>query len=592
MSEPPSLPQSCQPVDLAILGEEIAVRVPVRPSKGARLVWINHHWLASQGCGVDDDTARQALASELLARFAVVVEEDSSKSGGSLWADRYGGSRGSPHGGSGRCAGIGGLNAKGIGRTPLASTAPLLNHADGRLPLHEALLEAVSAEIAALELPFGAVRTVAIIMLDDLADGDAIIVRSNPVRPAHFERSIFFGDAGHPSSAQATDARRVESAVKAALSGRVSGFKTVPHMLASIARQNGAAMALRLWQGRLLTSNLSIDGALLDFGSFRAVPSWRAHFGEADEVFGVDLAALEQAFWSLDQSFTRYGDGLHLSQPIEDMRAMIAAESDGGFVDGLISGIGIAANDQSASLITDACRDYRDSLQGERVCTGDRWTWQLPWAAELMGLSDAPRGRPHTRPELRFLTSIDAALANSADARTCFWTALARFLWPRKALYLEVSKVMLGRLAAKMRRSPEMAASLAEQGIASLVSDTIRTRGPYACDIVIEGQAWDRGSTVLYGKDRHGNIWAAMSGPMGPDGMRLFGTPVAAGPGWVQARVPSQSVRTGCVTQVLGSKVTLPRATRIWPIAAGPTDLSKPHRPETRTTETTTWATM
>ncbi|HWU78853.1 MAG TPA: hypothetical protein VN158_02170, partial [Caulobacter sp.] len=263
--------------NLAAFGDKLFVETAARARPQARVLWLNHRWFAEQGLDSLDASTKAQLHEWLIADFAFETAEADSADR-TVRADRYGGTGGATHGGSGRCAVVGAFNAKGVGRTPLVPEGVDWTHAHGLLSLDEAVREAISAEIAHAELPYGAVPVIAILdgggeywTPEGQSHRRAILVRPNFVRPAYAERSIFFGTSGKLGSDQQIDAERVRDVVRgltgprpARLAANLS-FDRLEEMFGRFAFQLGYGRAHRLWQGRFLTSNLSIDGALADF---------------------------------------------------------------------------------------------------------------------------------------------------------------------------------------------------------------------------------------------------------------------------------------------------------------------------------------
>jgi hypothetical protein len=303
------------PVAFDRLGPHMNVRFDTWPLRNARLLWLNHRWLLEQDINIYQRDIADTFVKRVMETFAVTSESsDDCLPRGSMAADRYGGTGGSIHGGSGRCGNIGQFNAKGIGQTPLVSPFADMYHVNGKMSLAEALRETVNSEVANFELPYGSIPVVAIIDTgetftignDPMVHRGAIVVRPNFVRPAHYERSIFFGDSGHSGSQQFVDALRVKDAVQASTAAP-DVFPSLSEMFLRFSRQIGAARAHRLRQGQFLSSNLSIDGALADFGSFRSVPNWRATVGLAGERFGSEMVQLRKVLLSLAFYFVKYG---------------------------------------------------------------------------------------------------------------------------------------------------------------------------------------------------------------------------------------------------------------------------------------------
>jgi hypothetical protein len=347
--------------DPAQLGEHISVPFRVGRLRSPSLVWLNDRWLLESGQNPFDPELRTSFAASLLSTFGVrattqnVILQGATRDESLLLADRYGGTGGSAHGGSGRCGSRDGFIAKGIGKTPLVSENVDPYHRDGCMSLREALVEVMWAEIVHREFPWGAIPIVAIIdtgetfshASDGLPRRSAIVVRPSFIRPAHFERSIFFGSSGHNGSDQFLDALRVKSATQC-VSAQPSNYPSLTAMFERFAQQLGVARASRLWQGRFLTSNVSIDGELVDFGSFRSVPDWRMHVSLAGECFGGEMLQLRRALLSVAGYFAKYSPialaDMNLSDNIQHLHRI----ENQSFISTCLNGLGIDARQEQA----------------------------------------------------------------------------------------------------------------------------------------------------------------------------------------------------------------------------------------------------
>jgi len=396
--------------DLAAFGMPLCTPFEVRPLRRARLSWLNEGWLLQRGVDVLDPRVRRDVSSALLREYGVSSSPaDAADTAGTsriLYADRYGGSGGAAHGGSGR-AGISNLfNAKGIGCTPLVPNNTDWNHSHGFMWLDEALREAISSEIAVEELPFSAVPLLAIIDtgIDFKRDNEptrrrAIVVRPNFVRPAHFERSLHFGDAGTPESQQYPDAMRVRQMVGAASgeSASLMGDVTLREMFLRFARQVGAARAMRLWQGRFLSSNLSIDGALVDFGSFRSVANWRSAHGLVGEIFGAELQSVRIALESLLFYFQKYGPRTQRLPAGKQLSEELARELDAAFIDTSLRGLGVdkARQPRAAAGLEALLWNYYRRQQSDSVEVDDDEDLRRPWIYDLIRPGANASALPH-----------------------------------------------------------------------------------------------------------------------------------------------------------------------------------------------------
>jgi hypothetical protein len=459
------IPSGPAALDPTALGEHIVAPFEVRRLPHARLLWLNERWLVDAGTAPQDTRARAGFAARMLHDFAVTSRASdvpgTSACQHTLYADRYGGTGGAAHGGSGRCGSKDGFIAKGIGKTPLVTEHVDIYHKNGRMSVDEAIREAINAEIAQRELPWGAVPTVAIIDAGfDFPYGEkaelrraAIVVRPSFIRPAHFERSIFFGAGGYRDSAQFLDAQRVRDATRAAVAAPAL-YPSLLEMFRRFAQQIGTARAHRLWQGRFLSSNVSIDGALVDFGSFRAVPNWRRTVGLAGEFFGTEMEQVRHVFLSVAGFFGKYApQALAGLDPRPYLRELAALER-ASFLDACLAGFGArATSDAEPARELVACIEaYHRCQQAAR--TG------VDVAGDCRWIHDAFTGRAATRPgagheqaaEARLLAAIRAAEASRELAGVSLRKA-AEFLRPRLLLTYDASSRRARRIERLARRS-------------------------------------------------------------------------------------------------------------------------------------------
>jgi hypothetical protein len=454
--------------DLAAFGAPLCASFEVRPLRRARLAWLNEGWLLQQGVAVLDPRVRREVCNALVREYGVSSSPaDVAETAGAtpiFHADRYGGSGGAAHGGSGRC-GISNLfNAKGIGGTPLVPNNTDWDHSHGFMWMDEALREAVNGEIAAEELPFGAVPVIAIIDtgIDLKREGEparrrAIVVRPNFLRPAHFERSIHFGDAGRPESQQYLDAMRVRQMVGAATQGpaAVMGGDSLREMFLRFARQLGAGRAMRLWQGRFLSSNLSIDGALVDFGSFRGVANWRSAHGLVGEIFGKEFQSMRIALESLLYYFQKHGPRTQRLPASNLFVAELAREIDAAFIDTSLRGLGVdkVRQPRVAAALEELIWAYYRRQQRDRVQVDDDFDLRRPWIYDLIRpgpSASALAGRQDCKESLALARYLFDANPSTEAADVSLLNA-QRWFRPRQHLFynlaVRAAKLCVGRLS-------------------------------------------------------------------------------------------------------------------------------------------------
>lgn len=297
---------------------DLYVQFPVKRFSCPSIAFLNTDFWQREGIDINSQAERSALELALLDQFAVSVPapefhppwafQDGERL---LHADRYGAAQGALHGGSGRCGTAGRFNAKGVGRTPLCNMAKDWHHTHGCLWMEEAIREAIFSNVAHKAFPNRATPVVAIIdtgesiSLPNRTRGErrAIAVRPSFLRLGHLERSIYFGVGGHADSAQFLDAQRTRQCLEflfdgsreaATIVNRVNGLFT------AAGEQIGFGQAHRLFQGDYHSSNISVEGALVDFGAFRIVPDWRRRKWDAKGIwFGAEEKNIERSIYSI-----------------------------------------------------------------------------------------------------------------------------------------------------------------------------------------------------------------------------------------------------------------------------------------------------
>lgn len=261
------------------------VRIPMSRLEGASVVWVNPR-------AEDEDPNYSALGdlsrygAYLLEKCAFVIAAADVQTPDAFGiADRYGGDGIGSNGGSGRAVFMNGYHIKGVGRTPLVGLDTDASHASGGAYLEECVRESIFAEIVHLEFPHGSVPTLAIIdtgreVIWQTDQGPkrermCLLVRPMFLRPAHLERAIHYKSGNEYEGA--TDAARVR-ATALAIEKQVGGAESLDDLLRSClerwARQIAYSYVSRLSHGGVTSSNVSIDGRLVDFGAMAAVPTF------------------------------------------------------------------------------------------------------------------------------------------------------------------------------------------------------------------------------------------------------------------------------------------------------------------------------
>lgn len=305
--------------DLSQWGPDLLVPFEVTRLARASVLWINRRWLIDRGISVHTHRLRSRVEHWLLSEFAFctrvvgdLVAEFCNETR-VVYCDRYGDSVGGLHGGSARTGLFGRFQVKGVGLTPLAHPNARFDDAPGWVGIDEAMREAAFSEVAWEEFPYRAHPVIAILDTGlrqhrhDYArtsERRALIVRSAILRLSHMERAILFRDRRcnspytHTVDVERTKGFIQRFAARAGADKETSlGLPTLETLAVRLAAQGAFGEVQRLYYGGMLSSNLSLDGALFDFGAMRALPSWAATVLRPwSRGFGADVTALAQAF--------------------------------------------------------------------------------------------------------------------------------------------------------------------------------------------------------------------------------------------------------------------------------------------------------
>ncbi len=267
--------------------------------KNTELVWLNADLLNELDCNL----TRELAEKEILQNYSYVSQDYATLKDINMvdkkvfLADRYGSRYEACNGGSARCGMNGQFQVKGIGRNQLVSENIDYNHSHGKLCLAEAVNEAIWGEICHQHLPYGAVRTLAIIKTNvfiktnyglgkDVLQPCALAIRQPAVRPAHFERATFFWPQAAHIHLRDNDYIRVQEYIENMSSAFIADeedralfadnntFCGMASFVKRMARQIATSRVKGIPHGSLTSSNISIDGRFLDFGTISSVPDF------------------------------------------------------------------------------------------------------------------------------------------------------------------------------------------------------------------------------------------------------------------------------------------------------------------------------
>ena len=254
----------------------------------AKILWVNWAYLKEHGY----NGSKENLASEILENYAFAIpdsNEDSKyflKEEKTFYSTFYGGGGIGFNLGDGRAAASGKFQIKGVGVTPMVKNE--INHANGRASLEEAMREAYWGEVNARELPHGANRVIAII--DRGTTGkypygethrDALIIREDPVRPAHFMQVMNDLKDPRAENLQFVPEETLLSLIEAlpipkpalGLNGTLSILAGLREFIKRTTAQHAASFAKGFYHGAPSESNIEIDGKFLDYGTHTSQPN-------------------------------------------------------------------------------------------------------------------------------------------------------------------------------------------------------------------------------------------------------------------------------------------------------------------------------
>lgn len=438
---------------LSEISDTLLVPFPVVRLRQASVVWINHRAFAAMGIDTQQAVTRSEVFDWLLDTFAFVADrreltaQDVDRQCRTVFhADRYGTNAGlGPHGGSGRAAAVGRCHIKGIGRTPLVGCGADRQHSHGWLSLNVALREAIYSEVATLEFPHGAVPTLAVLATGIRFESSgtpsrrlhsAILVRPAMLRVAHLQRAAGFIDPwdGH-EMLQLDDAKRVRDVVRHV--ARTQGANGLEELVARLARQVAFGHVHRFYSGGYFSSNITLQGELMDFGNAHVLPDWaNARVLDTDRGFGHEMLSLQASVHSLAFHLHKYaGPGAFDMQ-----RALTRARAEHArvFAEECKRVLGLSNNEHSPDtleLVRGMARLFRQQ-QATTVHYSAGEHSPLPWFGATRGdAPDVTRSMNGDLQELLALVERFARQTVSAMETSHRTTTMQRYLAPRTMLF-------------------------------------------------------------------------------------------------------------------------------------------------------------
>nr|WP_298128822.1 hypothetical protein [uncultured Pseudoxanthomonas sp.] len=411
--------------------------------------------------------------------------------------------------------------------TPLVGEGVNREHSHGNASLNVAIREAIFGEIFEAEFPHGAVPIIAILdtglEFPSSADPEkmlrrALIVRPSMVRPAHMQRAPGFIKPldGHKNK-QVEDVQRTRGFIwSAAERAESPGGSGVREMLKShfnrVAEQIAFGHAHRLFSGGYFTSNLTIEGRLLDFGNSHVLPNWsNACVLDNDLGFGRDLDVLRTSVKSLLFYFSKYKPG-HVS-PSDEMDFMVDARRSWmtQFQSELRRLVGLDGySAEQVAGIVNAIAAYFTSQQLHRVnysrgeASRQGWFWEGDAAKQLYEEAMPAEGGNSL---LHFIRSEYASILPDREKRerALRHTAVTgnRFLGGRESLSRDAlqkkASECVGRINWSDRRS-------AASSVGKLISESIeqgrRHWRDFPSGLTVLAHLYEEGSTAIEAEDQ------------------------------------------------------------------------------------------
>ncbi|KNA44807.1 MchC protein [Vibrio cholerae] len=281
--------------------------------KNTEIAWINRKYIDELGL-IPSDIEKSLLENFSYVSEGYTTDEELDLTDSKIFlADRYGNPGDAGNGGSARCGLNGHFQVKGNGTNPLGAVNVDEGHSHGKLPLSEAVSEAIWSEICHKELPYGALRIIAIIrtsqtILTTNTFGDvveqpcALMIREVAIRPAHYEPALNFWPKPEFVRLRDANSKVLELAVNKLENNEYQKtnshkpiFDVVERFVKRFATQVAVSRVKGFPHGSLTSSNIALDGRFLDLGTMSAIgdfsnviltaglgATWDDHLGIAD----------------------------------------------------------------------------------------------------------------------------------------------------------------------------------------------------------------------------------------------------------------------------------------------------------------------
>jgi hypothetical protein len=508
------------------IGPDATVSFSANKLRNPSVAWINERWFLERQLDLTDQQVRDRLEQWLLSEYAFVIPDDNDSLcevepvTKTFYADSYGATYWASHGGSGRVGINGHFQVKGIGKTPLAvEITHDWGHSHGCLSFEEALREAVYSEITANEFPHGAVPILAVIDTGlryahangKVTERRALTVRPVVVRPAYFERALSFRPAEGEHEARTRDVRRVKQMVQYLESSMLGSDqptlqKTLTNSFNAFARQVAHSRAHRLFQGNYASSNLSLDGALLDFGAARALPNWCSSFSmNHSKGFGNEVQELTDVIRSVVFYVNKYKNSQSAEVNSDKIIAEFTKEIERAFANELLCLVHLenVKDDHIKEAAATAIYEYYTLQQRVEVRFQNGCIQKLGWMGDMLSVGTHPIDR-YSAEYAVWAKLVSAVCSSSLDAKAKsvalrrMWTTAARLLPLRLEIVRDTLIKRIGELIAERDRSDCATRFGLEAEISGLIARNRRNWPFVPRNFIVLAQASSPRGSVLY----------------------------------------------------------------------------------------------
>lgn len=285
----------------------------------AEVIWINVELLHKHNLFIDKKESDKEIIDWILQEFAYTTYTDKENIDLSnesvFYAERYGGQAINRNGGGSRAGLKKDFQVKGIGPNDLVGEGSEFWYSHGSATLNDMIQEALWGEVCHNLLPHGGVRCLAIIKtgIDAIGDNNkeriilpgGLVIRENSLRIAHFERAPYFKPknkdllSDHKRTKLALTSLKL--AIDTVLSAKTDNIETgLKLLITRWATQLSYAKAIRLMHGAITSSNFSLDGKWIDFGSISTLGDHsNTIIGRGRPPFWEDHAPLYESITNL-----------------------------------------------------------------------------------------------------------------------------------------------------------------------------------------------------------------------------------------------------------------------------------------------------